>query len=152
MCTLECVDAPKQPMWAWVSLQCALLGDVDMLTAPAWQAEAAGELVSVLFPQLFLQAGNKRQIWQGFFLLFCLELWETKYPGRLKARSCIHLHHCQITVMTSDVRDLKEFGTWLNPHCQGTLGTVFYSCSTFSFWSSRSSGENCHKALRYLSR
>lgn len=47
---------PDQALRAWGSLQCAPLGDVDVL---AWWAEAAGEPASLLFPHLFLQVGKK---------------------------------------------------------------------------------------------
>lgn len=112
------------------ALPCALLGDEDVLAGPAWWAEAAGKHISVLFPHFFLWVGGggregKGHIWQGFCLLLCFESWETKHPGKLKVRSCSHLQHCQITVLASDVRNLKKFWTWLNPHCQGTPRAVF---------------------------
>lgn len=143
---------PAHALWAWGSLCCALLGDVDVLAGPAWWAEAAGEPISVLFPRLSFTSGGKkpRYIWQGFCLLLCFESWETKHPGKLKVRSFSHLQHCQIAFLASDVRNLKKFWTWLNPHCQGTQCSI-YSYSTLSFWSSRNLGENWHQALRYLS-
>lgn len=98
---------------------------------PCSTGRGCRRLVSVLFAWSFLQVGKKRCILQGFCLLLCLELWKTKHQGRLKSRSCIHLHHCQITVLTSESEELEGILDMSEAYCQGTLSSVLFIQDSF---------------------